>query len=102
VNGTGIPEVNFNIGESYAGLIPTSPTNKTSLYFWFFPTTNPAGKDDLVIWLNVSNSRLTYANSSNFHREVQAAVLWKDFCKKTAHFYGTSEPSNPFRIPGHG
>jgi carboxypeptidase D len=54
VNGKGIPDVDFDIGESYAGLLPISgATNETrELYFWFFPTTNPDGKDDITIWLN--------------------------------------------------
>ncbi|KAI9775698.1 MAG: hypothetical protein M1835_005728 [Candelina submexicana] len=54
VNGTGIPYVNFDIGESYAGLIPiSSSTNETSkLYFWFFPSSNPSASDEITIWLN--------------------------------------------------
>ncbi|KAM0323834.1 hypothetical protein ACHAQA_008412 [Verticillium albo-atrum] len=54
VNGTGIPEVNFDIGESYAGLLPISqsPDEERELYFWFFPTTNPDAGDEVVIWLN--------------------------------------------------
>ncbi|KAL7270999.1 hypothetical protein RUND412_006276 [Rhizina undulata] len=53
VNGSGIPDVNFDVGESYAGLIPISE-NKTEdgeLYFWFFPS-KLEEVDDLVIWLN--------------------------------------------------
>lgn len=56
VNGTAgaIPDVNFDIGESYAGLLPISDkANETSeLYFWFFPSENPAASDEIVIWLN--------------------------------------------------
>ncbi|PSN60457.1 carboxypeptidase cpdS precursor [Corynespora cassiicola Philippines] len=56
VNGSAnaIPGVNFDIGESYAGLLPISnATNETSeLYFWFFPSTNPAASDEITIWLN--------------------------------------------------
>jgi carboxypeptidase D len=54
VDGTGIPDVDFDIGESYAGLLPiSSAANETKqLYFWFFPTSNPDGKDDITIWLN--------------------------------------------------
>lgn len=38
VNGTGVPEVRFDIGESYAGLLPISgSSNETrELFFWFF------------------------------------------------------------------
>lgn len=38
VNGSAIPEVDFDIGESYAGLLPISKKKDSSeLYFWFFP-----------------------------------------------------------------
>ncbi|KAK3618648.1 hypothetical protein LTR56_024507 [Elasticomyces elasticus] len=72
VNGTGIPDVPFDIGESYAGLLPISgASNETrELYFWFFPSTseyrwlslardtaNPSSSDpdageEITIWLN--------------------------------------------------
>jgi carboxypeptidase D len=56
VNGTAgaIPDVNFDIGESYAGLLPISgAANETSeLYFWFFPSENPDADDEITIWLN--------------------------------------------------
>ncbi|KAI9830790.1 MAG: hypothetical protein M1826_004424 [Phylliscum demangeonii] len=54
VNGTGIPEVDFDVGESYAGLLPISSkeAEDRQLYFWFFPTDNPAGQDEITIWLN--------------------------------------------------
>ncbi|PQE04801.1 carboxypeptidase cpdS protein [Rutstroemia sp. NJR-2017a BBW] len=54
VNGTGIPDVNFDVGESYAGLMPiTKAANESSqLYFWFYPSTNPLADDEILIWLN--------------------------------------------------
>ncbi|KAF8852153.1 alpha/beta-hydrolase [Acephala macrosclerotiorum] len=54
VNGSAIPEVDFDIGESYAGLLPVSKdANETSeLYFWFFPSTNTDASDEILIWLN--------------------------------------------------
>ncbi|KXJ87589.1 Alpha/Beta hydrolase protein [Microdochium bolleyi] len=53
VDGTALPEVPFDIGESYAGLLPIS-NNETdrSLFFWYFPTADPLGKDELTIWLS--------------------------------------------------
>ncbi|KAK4065444.1 hypothetical protein Trihar35433_7564 [Trichoderma harzianum] len=55
VNGTGIPEVDFDVGESYAGLLPISnkTDEKDKMFFWFFPTINEEHKDDkeIVIWL---------------------------------------------------
>jgi carboxypeptidase D len=56
VDGKKIPDVDFDVGESYAGLMPITPgasNSSNQLYFWYFPTPNPAGKGDLTIWLNV-------------------------------------------------
>ncbi|KAL7907790.1 alpha/beta-hydrolase [Trichoderma velutinum] len=56
VNGTGIPEVDFDVGESYAGTLPIS--NKTNesdnMFFWFFPTVNEEHKNDkdITLWLS--------------------------------------------------
>lgn len=54
VNGTNIPHVPLDIGESYAGLLPISDkANDTQqLYFWFFPSDNAAARDEITIWLN--------------------------------------------------
>lgn len=41
VNGAHFPQVPFDIGESYAGLLPNTPHGNSSLFFWFFPSTNP-------------------------------------------------------------
>ncbi|KJK84203.1 hypothetical protein H634G_00566 [Metarhizium anisopliae BRIP 53293] len=56
VNGTGLPEVNFDIGESYSGLLPISDKKdeRDNLFFWFFPTDNDEHKKkkEITIWLN--------------------------------------------------
>lgn len=54
VDGTAIPDVKFDIGESYAGLLPISddPNETRQLYFWFFPSSNPAATDEVTIWFN--------------------------------------------------
>ncbi|KAL8410010.1 hypothetical protein RB594_008197 [Gaeumannomyces avenae] len=54
VNGTGIPDVTFDAGESYAGLLPISrnPADPNGLFFWFFPSINPTPEREIVIWLN--------------------------------------------------
>ncbi|KAL2152502.1 hypothetical protein VTH82DRAFT_5686 [Thermothelomyces myriococcoides] len=54
VDGKGIPDVDFDIGESYAGLLPLSndPADDKNLFFWFFPSTNPAAEKEILIWLN--------------------------------------------------
>lgn len=54
VNGTNFPQVPFDIGESYAGLLNNTPSGNSSLFFWFFPTANPNhdNKKEITIWLN--------------------------------------------------
>jgi len=53
VNGTGLPDVDFDVGESYAGLLPisTAADETRELFFWFFPTTGNV-TDEITIWLN--------------------------------------------------
>lgn len=53
VDGTAIPEVDFDVGESYAGSIPvTTEEAGDNLFFWFFPSTNEAADKEILIWLN--------------------------------------------------
>jgi hypothetical protein len=52
VYGKKIPQVDFDIDESYAGNLPNAPAGNSSLFFWFFPSDNPAASDEIVIWLN--------------------------------------------------
>ena len=44
VDGSNLPDVDWDVGESYAGLLPISdhPDETRQFYFWFFPSTNPA------------------------------------------------------------
>jgi hypothetical protein len=67
VNGAAIPEVNFDIGESYAGLLPiSSKANETSkLYFWFVPSENPKAKKEILIWLNGGVSPTSRCRNAN-------------------------------------
>jgi carboxypeptidase D len=53
VDGTKIPDVDFDVGESYSGLMPISKNaNETrELFFWFYPTISNQ-TEDLVVWLN--------------------------------------------------
>ena len=55
VDGTGVPDINFDIGESYAGLLPISddPNEKRQLYFWFFPSNNSLASNEITIWYAV-------------------------------------------------
>lgn len=55
VNGSALPDVDFDIGESYAGLLDIGPTfgkDPSELYFWFFPSANELAGDEIIIWLN--------------------------------------------------
>lgn len=54
VNGSGIPEVDFDAGESYAGTlsIDDNADNDNQLFFWFWPSDNVNASDEIVIWLN--------------------------------------------------
>lgn len=52
MNGTAIPDVDFDVGESYAGSIPLTTNSSDNLFFWFFPSENPAAEKEILIWLN--------------------------------------------------
>ncbi|RPD60583.1 alpha/beta-hydrolase [Lentinus tigrinus ALCF2SS1-7] len=54
VNGSTIPDVDWDIGDSWAGLLPISNnTNETrKLFFWFFPPGPQGSFDDLIFWTN--------------------------------------------------
>ncbi|CAK4004343.1 serine carboxypeptidase [Lecanosticta acicola] len=53
VDGKSVPDVNFDLGESYAGLLPISDhANETrKLYFWFFPGFD-ASRKEVTTWFN--------------------------------------------------
>lgn len=49
VDGNAIPDVNFDIGESYAGLLPISDkANASELFFWFLPSANELAGDEIL------------------------------------------------------
>ncbi|PPR04910.1 hypothetical protein CVT24_007154 [Panaeolus cyanescens] len=54
VNGSTIPDVAFDVGPSYAGLLPISgdKNEKRKLFFWFFPPGPTGSADDLIFWTN--------------------------------------------------
>lgn len=65
VNGRNIPDVDFDLGESYAGLLPVSQKSGEDgkLWFWYFPSTSKDAGEEIVIWcmLALFLLRLTYA-----------------------------------------
>ncbi|KAJ2897215.1 hypothetical protein MKZ38_004862 [Zalerion maritima] len=53
VDGTAIPDVDWDVGESYAGQMPIGEANPDSnLFFWFFPSENEEAEKEILIWLN--------------------------------------------------
>ncbi|KAI0031701.1 alpha/beta-hydrolase [Vararia minispora EC-137] len=54
VDGTTIPDVPFDAGPSWAGLMPISGSvNETrKLFFWFWPTSNASNANTLTFWTN--------------------------------------------------
>jgi carboxypeptidase D len=54
VDGANFPEVSFDIGPSWAGLLPISsdPDETRKLFFWFFPPGPEGSLDDLIFWTN--------------------------------------------------
>lgn len=49
VDGNTIPEVDFDVGESYAGNLPNTPSGSSSLFFWFFPSSNPDATEEVRV-----------------------------------------------------
>jgi carboxypeptidase D len=52
VDGANLPDIAFDIGESYSGLIPIDDTSNRELFFWFVPSDNQAADDEILVWLN--------------------------------------------------
>lgn len=54
VDGATIPQVDWDVGPSWAGLLPISgAANETrELFFWFFPPGPEGSLDDLIFWTN--------------------------------------------------
>ncbi|KAI3342277.1 serine carboxypeptidase [Ustulina deusta] len=54
VNGTSIPDIDFDVGESYSGYLPISddPDDKNELFFWFFANSEGSDAKEILIWLN--------------------------------------------------
>ncbi|KAA1470650.1 alpha/beta-hydrolase [Dentipellis sp. KUC8613] len=54
VDGRTLPDVTFDAGPSWSGLLPISgkPDETRKLFFWFWPTTNASNSRDLLFWVN--------------------------------------------------
>lgn len=69
VNGSFIPDVSFEAGESYAGSLPLGNDTNSNLFFWFWPTTDLTPREEIVIWLNggVRTFQLKQARPVSIH-----------------------------------
>ncbi|KAF7301018.1 Carboxypeptidase [Mycena indigotica] len=72
VDGKSIPEVDFDVGPSWSGLIPISAAaNETrKLFFWFFPPGPEGSLDDLIFCVTGPMA-------------VRGAARWRVSCRKT-------------------
>ncbi|KAG1800313.1 Alpha/Beta hydrolase protein [Suillus plorans] len=54
VDGKSLPLVDFDVGPSWAGLLPISnnPNETRQLFFWFFPPGPQGSLNDLIFWTN--------------------------------------------------
>ncbi|KAL1660933.1 Alpha/Beta hydrolase protein [Schizophyllum commune] len=86
VDGTSIPEVNFDAGPSWAGLLPISgdPDEDKKLFFWLWPTSNPDNADKLLFWTNGGPG----CSSLEGFLQENGPIIWN---------WGQSEPeANPY------
>lgn len=82
VNGSALPNVDFDVGESYAGSLPiSSNANDTNqLFFWFFPSENQTVGNEITIWLTggvrfLPAKLLTYLASLTSNADTHAAWM---------------------------
>lgn len=54
VDGANIPDVDFDVGPSFAGLLPitSNASDPDQLYWWFWPSDNEDSEKEILIWLN--------------------------------------------------
>lgn len=73
VDGSKIPLVDFDVGESYAGLMPISgdADETRKLFFWFWPSVKGDAPKEIAIWL-VSICHNCSISSSGQPRPSQA------------------------------
>jgi hypothetical protein len=86
---TSLPDVSFDIGELYAGLVPIDLNNKSrALYFVFHPTIG-SPVDEITIWLNGGPGQLCCRDCCSWTDALQVAARSKDFFKRMADFSGS-------------
>ncbi|KAF5345356.1 hypothetical protein D9758_008442 [Tetrapyrgos nigripes] len=86
VDGNSIPDVNFDAGPSWSGLMPISgdPNETRKLFFWFWPTQVAENGDKLLFWTNGGPG----CSSLEGFIQENGPISWS---------WGQSEPTpNPF------
>ncbi|KAF8257528.1 alpha/beta-hydrolase [Lactarius quietus] len=86
VNGSSIPHVNFDVGDSWSGLLPISadPHETRKLFFWYFPPTAKGNENDLIFWTNGGPG----CSSLEGFLQENGPISWQ---------YGQAKPTpNPF------
>lgn len=108
MNGSAIPDVDFDVGESYAGSIPvTTEEAGDYLFYWFFPSTNVDADKEILIWLNGGVRSLTVSFTRHKAHPLTAfsspaAPRSRAYSKRTVPSCGNTVPLNPSKILGHG
>lgn len=74
MDGSAIPDVDFDIGESYAGQLPIGGDSDGALYFWFFPSTAKDADKEILLWLNGG-----VCSAGKYCRFVNSIIKKKDF-----------------------
>lgn len=99
-----IPDVTFDVGDSYAGLMPVYGENRNEkLFFWFFPTENDAGKDDIVIWLNGGPGCSSMEGEFMYgHFNMMVSDTPKDLYRKMDRFPGNQVLLGLLAMHGRG
>jgi carboxypeptidase D len=107
VNGSGIPDVNWDIGESYAGLMPIGGVNSSELFFWFVPSANELAGDEILIWLNggpgcSSLEGFLQEVSSESRSQAYSHTIFLTISCRTVLFFGNMVHTCLYRTTGHG
>jgi carboxypeptidase D len=86
-----LPDVSFDIGEMYAGLVPIDLNNKSrALYFVFQPTIGTP-VDEITIWLNGGPGQWCCSHSLSLADVSQDAARLRAFSKRMADFFGRAD-----------